>query len=140
MRARERLQQFVGASVGRPVLTLAIVASLALAGAIVALNLRPDTSPSTLVSASSPSYQATADEQRHFGADSVVILIREPLPYLVETKDLATVTQLEACLAGQVAVANTALRSFTPAAPGTHPTYGGAGSPCGKLMRSKPVQ
>jgi hydrophobe/amphiphile efflux-3 (HAE3) family protein len=122
------------------VLTLAIAVSLALAGGAIALRLQPDTAASTLVSSSSSSYRATADEQRHFGADSVVILIREPLPYLVETPDLATSTQLEACLAGQVVVPNNTLRAFTPAAPGTKLPYGGWRSPCGKLMKSKPVQ
>jgi hydrophobe/amphiphile efflux-3 (HAE3) family protein len=134
------LERLVRLSVGRPVLTLAIAVSLALAGAAIALHLQPDTSASTLVSSSSPSYRATADEQRHFGADPVVILIREPLPYLVETPDLATVSQLEACLAGQVLVPNNTVRAFTPAAPGSATPYGGWHSPCGKLMKTKPVQ
>jgi hydrophobe/amphiphile efflux-3 (HAE3) family protein len=140
MRVRERLQRFVSASAARPALTLAIVVTLAAAGAALALGLRPDTSAGTFVGSSSSSYQATVDEQKHFGSDSVVILIREPVSYLVQTADLARVSQLEACLAGQVVVANPTLRSFTPAAPGTQAPYGGTGSPCAKLMKTKPVQ
>src|SRR5436309_11895931 len=102
MRARERLQRFVSASAARPALTLAIVVTLAVAGAALALGLRPDTSAGTFVSSSSSSYQATVEEQKHFGSDAVVIMIREPLTYLVQTADLARVTQLEACLAGEV--------------------------------------
>ena len=67
------------------------------------------------MSSSSSSFQATASDHQHFGGDAVVVLIREPLTDLVETKDLATVSQLEACLAGQVIVANQTLGSFTPA-------------------------
>jgi uncharacterized protein len=140
MRARERLERFVSASAARPALTLAIVIALAVAGAAIALGLEPDTSSGTFVSSSSSSYQATADQQKHFGSDSVVVLIREPLTYLVETSDLARISQLEACLAGQVVVANPTLLSFTPAAPGTQAPYGGSSSACGKLMKAKPVQ
>jgi hydrophobe/amphiphile efflux-3 (HAE3) family protein len=138
MRARERLEWLVGVSARRPLLTLAIALAVALGGAAVALSLKPDTSPGTLVSSSSASYRATVEDQRHFGSDAVVILIREPLPYLVETKDLATVTQLEACLAGQVVVPNS--WGFVPAPAGSQPPYGGSGSPCGKLMKTKPVR
>ena len=49
----------------------------------------------------------------------MIILIHESLPNLVETKDLATLTQLEACLAGQYVVANQTLRAFTPVRPAT---------------------
>jgi hydrophobe/amphiphile efflux-3 (HAE3) family protein len=125
---------------GRPVLTIAIVLALALGGAVLSLGLRPSAGSDTFVSSSSASYQATADDQRHFGDDAVVILIQEPLTDLVETKDLATETQLEACLAGQYVVANKTLQAFTPAPVGTHAPYGGWGSPCGKLMKTQPAQ
>jgi uncharacterized protein len=134
------LERLVRAAAGRPVLTLAIAVSLALAGGALALGLQPSTGTDTFVSRSSPVSQATADDHQHFGGDAVVILIRESLPDLVETTDLATVTQLEACLAGQVVLANAQLRSFVPAAPGSRPAYGGPNSPCGKLMKTKPVQ
>jgi uncharacterized protein len=69
-----------------------------------------------------------------------VILIREPLTDLVETKDLGTLTELEACLAGQVAVADEQLQAFTPAPAGSQTPYGGWNSPCGKLMKLQPAQ
>ena len=70
----------------------------------------------------------------------MVVLIRESLPNLVETKDLGTVTELEACLAGQVVVPDEQLQSFTPAPAGSQPPYGGWGSPCGELMKNRPAQ
>jgi len=136
---RERFEGLASAADRRPVLTLGIVLALALAGGLLALGLEPDAGTGTFVSSSSSSFQATASDHRHFGGDAVVVLIREPLTDLVETKDLATVSQLEACLAGQVIVANQTLGSFTPAT-GSQRAYGGSSSPCGHLMRAKPVQ
>jgi hydrophobe/amphiphile efflux-3 (HAE3) family protein len=120
--------------------TLGIVLALALAGGVLALGLKPNTSSDTFVSASSPSYKASLDDARHFGADPVVILVREPLTDLVETKDLATLSELEACLAGQTVVANAQVGAFTPAPAGSQPPYGGWGSPCGRLMKARPAQ
>src|ERR1035437_5825649 len=140
MTVRGRVERVARLAAGRPVLTIGIVLALALAGAVLALGLKPSAGTDTFVSSSSASYRATADDQRHFGDDAVVILIQEPLTDLVETKDLATETQLEACLAGQYAVANKTLQAFTPAPAGTHAPYGGWGSPCGKLMKTQPVQ
>jgi hypothetical protein len=137
---REWLQRVSEAAARRPVLVLGVIAVLALGGGLGALGLRPSASIDTFVSASSPSYRATADDERHFGDDAVIILIREPLTDLVETKDLGTLTELEACLAGETVVANSTLRAFTPAPAGSHPPYGGWSSPCGKLMRNHPAQ
>ena len=66
----------------------------------------------------------------------MVILIREPLTDLVETKDLGTLTELEACLAGQVLVPNQQLQAFTPAPAGTQTAIWRVNSPCGKLMKA----
>ncbi len=132
------LEQVVRAVVRRPALTLGIVLALALGGGALALRLTPNTATDTFVNRSSPSYQASLDDERHFGGDPVVILIREPLTDLVETKDLGVVSELEACLAGQVLVANQQLQAFTPAPAGT--PYGGVNSPCGKLARARPAQ
>jgi hydrophobe/amphiphile efflux-3 (HAE3) family protein len=140
MRMKERLERVAGGAAARPVHTVALVLAAAIAGCVFALGLRADTSNGTFVSSGSPSYRATQDYYSHFGADPVVILIREPLPELVETSDLARLTELEACFAGQVVVPNEQLHAFTPAPPGAQAPYGGAGSPCGHLARSKPVQ
>jgi len=139
MTMRERFERLASAAARRPVLTLGVVIALALAGGLLALGLQPDAGTDTFVSSSSQSSQATADDHQHFGGDQVVVLIRERLTNLVETKDLATISQLEACLAGQVIQANQSLGSFTPAT-GTQRPYGGSGSPCGQLMRTRPVQ
>jgi uncharacterized protein len=135
-----KLERLARASAGRPGVTLGIVLALALAGAAFALKLQPDTNSDTFVSRSSRSFQASLDDYRHFGGDPVVILIQEPLTDLVETKDLVAVSQLEACLAGQVLVASEQLQAFTPAPPGTQTPYGGSNSPCGKLMKARPAQ
>jgi uncharacterized protein len=130
-------ERISGAASRRPVLVVAIVLAMALAGGILALGLRPSAGTDTFVSRSSPAFRATADDQRRFGDDAVIILVREKLTNLVQTKDLATITQLEACLAGQYVQANSKLRAFTTIA---HTPYGGWQSPCGKLMRSHAAQ
>ena len=134
------LGRLAGAAASKPAVTLGIVLALALGGGALALRLTPNTNSDTFVSRSSPTFQASLDDNKHFGSDPVVILIREPLTDLVETKDLATVSQLEACLAGQVLVANQQLEAFTPAPAGSQTPYGGWGSPCGKLTKAKPAQ
>ena len=138
MTVRERFERLAGAAARRPWATVGIVLALALGGALLSLGLKPSAGIDTFVSRSSATYQATADDRRHFGDDAVVILIREPLPDLVQTKDLATVTALEACLSGDYVTANPSLRAFTPTS--GHAPYGGYDSPCGKLMRTRPAQ
>ncbi len=124
----------------KPAWAVGIVLAAALGGGILALGLKPSAGSDTFVSRSSSSYKASQADHEHFGSDAVVVLIREPVPDLVETKDLATETMLEACLAGQTVVANQQLQSFVPAKPGSAAPYGGYNSPCGKLMRAKAVQ
>ncbi|MEO8966080.1 MAG: MMPL family transporter, partial [Solirubrobacteraceae bacterium] len=138
MTVGERFERLVGAASRRPVATLALVIALALAGAALALSLKPSAGIDTFVPKSSVSYQATVADQRHFGQDAVIVLIHESLPDLLQTRDLATLTELEACFAGQYAVPSPTLRAFTFTT--THAPYGGAGSPCAKLARFKPAQ
>src|SRR5205823_5750932 len=137
MSMRERFERVAGAAARQPVLALGIVLVLALGGGVLALRLKPSTGINTFVSGSS--YQATVDDQRHFGSDAVVILIREPLMKLVLSKDLGTLSFLEACLAGQVVVPNQQVGAYTTAPAGSTP-YGGRSSPCGRLMAAKPVR
>jgi uncharacterized protein len=139
MRART-FERLCSAAARRPILTVGIVLALAIGGGLLALGLRPSAGIDTFVSSSSASYKATADDERRFGDDAVVILIRESLPNLVETKDLGTLTQLEACLAGEYVVADSTLQAFTPVKAGTHAAYGGPNSPCGHLMKSHATQ
>ena len=135
---RERFERVAGTAARRPILALGIVLALALGGGVLALRLKPSTGINTFVSGSS--YQATVDDQHHFGSDPVVILIREPLQQLVLSKDLGTLSFLEACLAGQVVVPNQQLGAYTAAPAGSSTPYGGRRSPCGRLMAAKPVQ
>ncbi len=134
------LERLVRAAARRPAVTLGIVLALALGGGALALRLTPNTNTDTFVNRSSPSYQASLDDERHFGGDPVVILIREPLTDLVETKDLGIVSELEACLAGDVLVPSQQLQAFTPAPAGSQTPYGGQNSPCGKLARAQVAQ
>jgi predicted RND superfamily exporter protein len=136
----ERFERLATFAARRPLLTLGVVIVVALGGGLLALGLQPSTGTSTFVSSSSESYQATQDFARHFGGDTVIVLIREPLTDLVETADLGTLSQLEACLGGQVVIKNQQLGAFTPAKPGSQPPYGGWGSPCGHLMKAQPAQ
>ena len=119
--------------------TLLLVAVFAIAGGLLALKLRPSTGIGTFVGSGSSAYQATVDDERHFGSDAVVVLVREPLTDLVETKDLGTLSFLEGCLAGKVVAQNRQLGAYTEAPAGTTP-YGGWRSPCGKLARARPVK
>src|SRR5579884_272217 len=136
---KERFEGLALAAARRPLLALGIVIALALAGALLALGMQPNAGADTFVSASSPSGRATADDHNHFGGDPVVILVREPLTYLVETKDLAIVSQLEACLAGQTILASENLGAFVTA-PATQQPYGGWRSPCGRIRRSGDIE
>src|SRR5579875_3505392 len=117
-------ERVVRAVARRPLLTLLAVSVLSLAGAVLALRLQPSTGIGTFVGSGSASYQASVNDERHFGSDAVVVLIREPVRDLVETKDLGTLSFLEACLAGRVVVQNTQLGAYT-SAPGSQTPYGG---------------
>src|ERR1700737_2185624 len=137
MTTRERFEWVARRAASRPAVTLSVVVVLAIGGGLLAVGRKPSAGTDTFVSRSSSSFQATADDQKHFGQDSVIVLINESLPNLVETADLARVTQLEACWAGETVKVNNTLGAFTP----TNGTpYGGWGSPCGNLMKSKAVQ
>src|SRR5947209_14544538 len=140
MSMTDRLERLARDAARRPGLTVGIVLALAIAGGLLALTLSPSAGSDTFVSRSSPTFQATDQDHHNFGGDAVVILVKEPLTDLVQTKDLATATFLEACLAGQYVVPSQQLQSFEPAPPGQHAPYGGHSSPCAALMKEKPVQ
>src|SRR5579884_552428 len=140
MRAKEMLEQLVGLAARRPRLTVLALGALAVACGLLALGLEPSTGTDTFVSRSSADYQATQTDLHRFGGNAVVILIREPLTDLVESKDLGTITELEACLNGEVVVPDQQLAAFVPAPAGSQPPYGGRASPCGKLMRHRLAQ
>ncbi len=140
MSVRERFEWVARVAARRPVVVLGVVLALAVGGGVLALGLKPSTGIDTFVGSSSPSYKATVDDQRHFGSDAVVIMIREPLTKLVLSKDLGTLSFLEGCLAGQPVVQNLQVGAYTPAPAGQANLIGGSSSPCGRLMKAKPVQ
>jgi hydrophobe/amphiphile efflux-3 (HAE3) family protein len=138
MRVTEGLLRLAGAAVRRPLLTLAIVAALAIAGAVLALGLTPSAATDTFVNGSSPAYRATVQDQRRFGDDAIVVLIRRPVGTLLRSANLTALTELEACLAGDYVTRSSTLRADVPVS--GHAAYGGPSSPCGQLMRTKPAQ
>jgi preprotein translocase subunit SecF len=137
---RVALERVARAAAARPVLVLGVVVALGLGGGALALSLRPSTGIGTFVGSSSASYRATQAWHQHFGGDSIVILVREPLTDLGQTKDLARLTFLEACLAGRVDVADARFRAFVPEPAGQGVAYGGRASPCGRLMAARYVK
>ncbi|MGH2909302.1 MAG: hypothetical protein ACRDK8_08405, partial [Solirubrobacteraceae bacterium] len=123
----------------RPLLVIGVVAALAIAGGVLALGLRPSAATDTFVSASSPAYRATVQDERHFGSDAVAVLVRAPLGQLLAPAQLHSLTELEACLAGQSVTRSATLRADVPAPGGGHAAYGGPAGPCGQLMAHRPA-
>ena len=122
---RERFERLSGAAARRPILTLGLVLALAVIGGLGALRIEPSAGPDTFVSRSSPVYRATADDERHFGDQALIVLIREPLGDLVTTRDLVTLTRLEACLAGQTVAFDSTERAIVPVTSAGRTPYGG---------------
>jgi hypothetical protein len=137
---RRLLQRLTGGAVSRPAATIGIVLALAIAGGVLALGLRPSAGIDTFVSGTSPSYRATVAQQRLFGNNGVQILVSEPLTTLLSPQALERVTKLEACLGGQYDTFDATLAAYQPVASGAHAAYGGPSSPCGELMRDRPVK
>src|SRR6202453_478658 len=134
------LQRLTGGAASRPAATTGVVLALAIAGGILALGLRPSAGIDTFVSGSSQSYRATVVQQRLFGANGVQILVSEPVTTLLSPSALQRVTELEACLGGQYDTFDSELAAYRPVASGAHAAYGGSRSPCGELMRDRPVK
>ena len=128
MKASETFERIVGAAARRSVLVVAVVAALALAGGVLALQLTPSAATDTLVNRSSGSFQATDAYHRDFGEDAVLILVRQYLPKTVLTSDLERLVGLEGCIAGNV--------------PRGQQPIGGTKGPCAEFarLRPKPVQ
>jgi uncharacterized protein len=86
----------------RPLLVLAVVAALALAGAVLALRLEPSAATSTLVSSSSDTFKQTERFKRDFGDEAVLVLVDGDLGKTVLTNDLGRLLGLEGCLGGNI--------------------------------------
>jgi uncharacterized protein len=134
------LERLTGLGERRPRLILAVFLVLALGCAGVSLTLTPSSSIDTLVSSSSADYQATQLDDRQFGGDAVVVLVRSPLRTLLSADDLGRLSELEACLGGQQVQAVSSVAAYEPVAATTAKPYGGSASPCGRLMATRPAQ
>ncbi len=86
----------------RPLVTVVVVAVLAVAGAVCATRLQPSAGTDTLVSPSSEVSKATDDFKRDFGDEAVVVLVKGNLQKTVLTPDLGRLIKLEGCLSGNV--------------------------------------
>jgi hydrophobe/amphiphile efflux-3 (HAE3) family protein len=107
--------------------TIAAVAALALAGAVLALGLSPSASTSTFVSSSSPQYRATQRYYRSFGEEPVNVVVRGSLQQLLLGSDIDKLVGLEGCLSGNVPASALAAE-------------GGTGGPCGQLSKAGTVK
>ncbi|HLL86473.1 MAG TPA: MMPL family transporter [Thermoleophilaceae bacterium] len=111
-------------AIGRPVLAIALVCLLALAGAALALRADVSASIATLVDPDSESYEASEAYKDEFGDDPIAILVRGNLQRTVLTSDLGRLVALEGCLSGNVPPQG--LASLPPA--------------CRELAQTRPVK
>ena len=105
---------------------LALTVALALAGLACATQLKADAGIDTLVGTEGRSYAATATYRERFGDDPIIVLVRGSLNKLLLSQDLERLLGLEGCIAGNI--------------PAGGKLPGGAGGPCGRLSRTKPVK
>jgi predicted RND superfamily exporter protein len=125
--ASRLLSALAGAPARRPRLVVAVAIVLGLAGAALALRLKPTAATSTFVSSSSSEYRDTQGFYENFGEEPVEVLVKGDLQQLVLNEDLQRLVGLEGCLSGNVPVAALARE-------------GGVNGPCGKLAHGHPVK
>ena len=100
---------------------------LGLAGAGLALRLRPTAATSTFVSSSSSQYKTTQRFYRNFGEEPIEVLVKGDLQKLVLSEDIERLVGLEGCLSGNVPTSALA-------------NEGGPKGPCGQLARARTVK
>ncbi len=93
-------ERIVRAVARRPLVPLAAVALIAVAGALFALRLEPSTGTDSLVSQGSETFKQTERFKQDFGDDAIVVLVEGDLQRTMLTTDLQKLIQLEGCLAG----------------------------------------
>jgi uncharacterized protein len=125
--ASRLLSALAGAAARRPRLVVGVAIVLGLAGAALALRLKPTAATSTFVSSSSSEYRDTQGFYESFGEEPVEVLVKGELQQLVLSEDLQRLVGLEGCLSGNVPVAALARE-------------GGVNGPCGKLAHGHPVK
>jgi hydrophobe/amphiphile efflux-3 (HAE3) family protein len=121
------ISSLAGGAARRPRLIVAIAIVVGLAGAALALRLRPTAATDTFVSSSSAQYKATQSFYKSFGEEPIEVLVKGNLQQLVLSTDIGRLVGLEGCLSGNVPV-----KALT--------SEGGANGPCGQLARAKTVK
>ncbi len=106
---------------------IAVAIVLGLAGAGLALRLKPTAATSTFVSSSSSQYVTTQRFYRNFGEEPIEVLVKGDLQQLVLSEDIDRLVGLEGCLSGNVPAAALGRE-------------GGANGPCGRLARAHTVK
>ena len=106
---------------------IAVAIVLGLAGAGLALRLKPTAATSTFVSSSSSEYESTQRFYENFGEEPVEVLVKGSLQQLVLSEDIDRLIGLEGCLSGNVPTAALA-------------TEGGVSGPCGQLAKERSVK
>src|SRR3954452_10374426 len=86
----------------KPPVVIAIVGVIALAGALGALKLNPDTGVESITGSSSQTYKATQEWSKTFGGDPIVVLVQGSLPKMMLGSDLGVLAGLEGCLSGNI--------------------------------------
>lgn len=95
------MARIAGRAVERPLPVIVAAVLLALIGAVAALRLEADRSPSSLVDRSSTTYAQTQDFYDQFGDEPVEVLVKGDLRQLFLTTNLGRLLALESCLSGK---------------------------------------
>ena len=95
------MARIAGRAVERPLPVIVAAVLLALIGAIAALRLEADRSPSSLVDRGSTTYSQTQAFYDEFGDEPVEILVKGDLRQLLLTTNLPRLLALESCLSGK---------------------------------------
>src|ERR671936_1923907 len=98
---RSFLARIAGRAVERPTPVIVGTVLLALIGAVAALRLEADRSPSSLVNRGSETYSATQRFYDQFGDEPVEVLVKGDLRQLFLTSNLGRLLSLESCLSGK---------------------------------------
>ena len=95
------MARIAGRAVERPTPVIVAAVLLALIGAVAALRLEADRSPSSLVDKGSTTYKQTQAFYDQFGDEPVEILVKGDLQQLLLTSNLGKLLGLESCLSGK---------------------------------------
>jgi hydrophobe/amphiphile efflux-3 (HAE3) family protein len=121
------LSAIAGGAARRPRAVIAVAIVLGLAGAGLALRLKPTAATSTFVSSSSSQYETTQRFYRNFGEEPIEVLVKGDLQQLVLSEDIDRLVGLEGCLSGNVPASALGRE-------------GGPNGPCGQLARAHTVK